>query len=147
MIMQNFKSVVLTFIQYVSMVYLILAFPVLSGKIIVLIIQLIGVLLGIWSVLVMSKSKLNIAPLPRVGSHLINDGPYRFIRHPMYLSLLLVFVPMMILNNSVVGWVVFGVFSINLILKLSYEEQLLNQIFENYSDYQQQTWRLIPFIY
>lgn len=145
--MQNYKSVLLTLIQYTTMFYLILTFPVLSGKILVLVIQLIGVLLGIWSVLVMSKSKLNIAPLPRAGSHLINDGPYRFIRHPMYLSLLLVFVPMMILNNSVIGWLVFGVFSINLILKLSYEEILLKQAFESYDDYQQQTWRLIPYIY
>ena len=147
MIMKNIKSVLLTLIQYTTMLYLIIAFPVLSGKTIILAIELSGVLLGIWSVFVMSKSKLNIAPVPRVGSHLINAGPYRFIRHPMYLSLLFIFVPMMILNNSVVGWVVFGVFFINLILKLSYEEQLLNQTFENYGNYQQQTWRLIPFIY
>jgi len=145
--MKNFKSALLTLIQYTTMLYLILAFPVLSEKSIAHIIQLSGILLGIWSVVVMSKSKLNIAPVPRVGSYLINAGPYRFIRHPMYLSLLLVIVPMMILNNSVVGWVVFGVFFINLILKLSYEEQLLHQTFKNYSNYRQQTWRLIPFVY
>lgn len=145
--MKNFKSVILTLIQYISMIYLILAFPVLSGKITVLLFQLIGILLGAWSIYVMSKSKLNIAPVPRVGSRLINDGPYRLIRHPMYLSLLFVFAPMMIFINSIIGWVVFGVFIINLILKLSYEEQLLKQTFEKYSEYQEQTWRLIPYIY
>lgn len=145
--MKDFKSALLTLIQYTTMLYLILTFPVLSEKPIILVIQLSGILLGIWAIIVMSKSKLNIAPVPRVGSTLINTGPYRFIRHPMYLSLLLIFIPMMILNNSVVGWVVFGVFIINLILKLSYEEQLLSQTFENYSGYQQQTWRLVPWIY
>lgn len=145
--MKDFKSALLTLIQYTTMLYLILVFPVLSGKTIILVIQVSGVLLGIWAILVMSKSKLNIAPVPRAGSILINTGPYRIIRHPMYLSLLLIFIPMMILNNSVVGWVVFGVFIINLILKLSYEEQLLSQTFENYSGYQQQTWRLVPWIY
>lgn len=145
--MFSFKSILLTLIQFASLFYLVIAFPVLSGKTIIFIIQVCGVLLGVWSIVVMSRSKLNIAPVPRVGSTLINNGPYRFIRHPMYLSLLLIFVPMMILNNSVAGWVVFIVFCINLILKLSYEEKLLKDTFSNYGDYQQQTWRLIPYIY
>ena len=65
----------------------------------------------------------------------------------MYLSLLLVFVPMLIFHGSVVGWIVFGVFFINLILKLTYEEQLLLQTFDRYKDYQLNTWRIIPWIY
>jgi len=145
--MGKLKSILLTMIQYISLVYFILVFPVLSGQIVIFAIQLIGILLGIWSILVMSKSKLNIAPIPRVGSILINSGPYRFIRHPMYLSLLLVLLPMMMIHGSAVGWFIFGVFFINLILKLSYEEQLLMQTFERYSDYQQHSWRLIPWVY
>lgn len=145
--MGNLKSILLTFIQYISMIYLILAFPVLSKQTFVLIIQLCGLLLGVWAILVMSGSKLNITPVPRSGAILIQKGPYKLIRHPMYLSLLLVLIPMMIYNTSVLGWLVFGIFFINLIIKLSYEENLLVQTFEGYKNYQQHTWRLIPWVY
>lgn len=143
----NYKSATLTLIQYLSMAYLIFVYPVFTGNVLALGIQIIGVGLGIWAILVMSKSKLNIAPVPRTGSILINAGPYRYLRHPMYLSLLLVFVPMMLFHSSVVGWIVFGVFFVNLIIKLTYEEQLLLETFNRYKDYQLHTWRLIPWIY
>lgn len=145
--MGNLKSILLTMIQYLSMIYLVLAFPVLSKHTMILILQVSGLILGVWSVVEMSRSKLNISPVPRSGAIFIHRGPYKLIRHPMYLSLLLVLIPMMIFNNSVVGWIVFIIFIINLILKLSYEEQLLVNTFEKYKDYQKHSWRLIPWIY
>jgi len=143
----NYKSTILTLIQYITMAYFILNFPMFTGNVIAFGVQLLGVALGTWAILVMSKSKINIAPVPRVGSTLINGGPYRYLRHPMYLSLLLIFAPMLINNNSFIGWAVFALFFLNLILKLSYEEQLLLQTFERYKDYQKYTWKLIPWIY
>lgn len=147
MIMANIKSLLLTLIQYLSMVYIVLLVPLFSGNAITLGIQLLGIMMGIWSIIAMSKSRLNITPLPRVGSSFINGGPYRIIRHPMYLSLLLFFTPIVLYHYSNVGIMVFGIFLINLILKLTFEEQLLLQTFKRYEDYKQHTWRLIPLIY
>ena len=145
--MANLKSSILTFIQYITMAYLLLTFSVFTGNTISLGIQLLGIILGIWAILVMSKSKLNITPVPRNGSSLINIGPYRFIRHPMYLALLLFLTPVVFYHTTNLGILVFGIFLVNLVLKLSYEEQLLLQSFKRYEDYQQHTWRLIPWIY
>jgi protein-S-isoprenylcysteine O-methyltransferase Ste14 len=129
------------------MAYLLLVFPVFSGNTIPLGIQLLGIVLGIWAILVMSKSKLNITPVPRNGSSLVIFGPYRFVRHPMYLSLLLFLTPIIIYHHTSPGIIVFGIFLGNLILKLSYEEQLLLQTFHSYKEYQLHTWRLIPWVY
>ena len=145
--MGNLKSILLTFIQYVAIIYIVLSYPVFSGNSIILIVQLLGIFLGLWAIFAMSKSRLNITPVPRAGSSLINGGPYRFIRHPMYLALLLFLTPVILFHYSNLGILVFGIFLANLVLKLSYEEQLLLQTFNQYEDYQQHTWRLIPWIY
>lgn len=145
--MKNFKSILLTLIQFLSIGYLLLALPVFTKNVFTLGIQLFGVFLGIWAIIVMSKSKLNITPVPLEGSSLINSGPYRIVRHPMYTSLLLFLTPIVFYYSTKMGFLVYGIFLVNLILKLTYEEQLLQQTFNRYEDYRQDTWRLIPWIY
>ncbi len=145
--MINLKSTILTLIQYLTMAYLLFAFPVFTKNVFTLIIQSLGVFLGFWAIVVMSKSKLNITPVPREGSSLINSGPYRIVRHPMYSSLLLFLVPIVFYYSSKMGFLVFGIFLVNLILKLTYEEQLLLKTFNRYEVYKQYTWRLIPYVY
>ena len=49
----------------------------------------LSVLLVLWSITTMQKSKLRILPEPSAGATLITNGPYHFIRHPMYTSTLL----------------------------------------------------------
>lgn len=145
--MINLKSTILTLIQYLTMAYLLMVFPVFTQNRITLGIQLLGVVLGIWAILVMSQSKLNITPVPRDGSSLVIVGPYRFVRHPMYLSLLLFLTPIVLYHHTSFGILVFFIFLVNLVLKLSFEEQLLSHTFIEYKNYQKHTWSLIPWVY
>ena len=43
-----------------------------------------GGLLGAWALLSHPRGNFNIRPTPRAGGRLVSDGPYRWIRHPMY---------------------------------------------------------------
>ena len=95
----------------------------------------------------MSRSKLNITPMPREGSVLVSAGPYRLIRHPMYLALMLFFYPLALPQSNPIVWTVFIVFNINLILKLLFEERLLMAKFLGYGEYRKHSWRLIPFVF
>ena len=65
----------------------------------------------------------------------------------MYTSLLLIFTPVLISNYNLFNLVVFVIFAVNLILKLSYEEILLKQFFKDYKAYSETTKRIIPFIF
>ncbi|MCF8378136.1 MAG: hypothetical protein K9H49_01085 [Bacteroidales bacterium] len=110
-------------------------------------IQIGGISIGIWSIITMSGSKLNIAPNVLKGSQLITKGPYKILRHPMYLSLLLYLLPMLYVNYSLLNLMLFSGFVVNLYLKVNLEENLLKEAFEEYPLYMQKTWRIIPYIY
>jgi protein-S-isoprenylcysteine O-methyltransferase Ste14 len=105
-----------------------------------------GILLGGWSIYVMRKSRLRILPDPASNAVLITNGPYRIIRHPMYTAVLL-------FCAGIVNWkhtadmILFTLLLITLLVKLTYEERMLNRKFEVYRHYQETSFRLIPFLF
>ena len=145
--MNDIKSTILTFIQYATLAIMLYSNAWFAENPILIVVQIFGLFIAIWAVLQMTKSKLNITPVPRSGSVLIQSGPYKLIRHPMYLSLLLIITPMIISGLSTFQIAVFSIFLINLVLKMLYEEELLINHFEGYLVYSEKSWRLFPFIY
>ena len=141
------KSGILTAIQYITLGVLLFLNdwwamnPWLFGF------HIAGVILGLWAILEMRKSRLNITPLPLNDSVLITTGPYRLLRHPMYLALILVLYPMILPDHYLFSTLVLGVFTVNLILKLLFEERLLQERYTRYGTYKQNTWRLMPWVF
>ena len=86
-------------------------------------------------------------PEPSANATLITNGPYKFIRHPMYTAVLLFCVGLLICNFSLLRTVLVTALIIVLIIKLTLEEKLLLQKFEAYQDYHKQTYRLIPLVF
>ena len=81
--------------------------------------------------------------------HIIESGPYRFIRHPSYTGALIAFFG---LGLSIGNWISLLIFTIPttiaFLLRINVEEQALaGALGEQYRSYQQRTKRLIPFIY
>lgn len=78
---------------------------------------------------------------------IVRQGPYQYIRHPIYLANILLCVGYSLASRSV--WVLalsaYGAYKI--ISALLKEESYLAQAFPDYKDYQAQTARLLPFIY
>lgn len=109
--------------------------------------QLVGVCLAMWAVFTMHLGRFNIVPDPRPDSVLVQSGPYRWIRHPMYASILCVFLPMTVAQATVEVSAIFAVLALDLLIKLHYEEGLLQSKFDEYADYQRHTHRLIPYLY
>lgn len=145
--MNNLKPLFLTFVQYSCLIWLLVFNKWFSDNLIMLGFQIAGMIVGFWAIYEMSKSRLNITPTPLSGAVLIQSGPYKLVRHPMYMALILVFVPMLIFNFNLWGGIVFLVFFINLILKMLHEEELLFDFFYDYESYSKVTWRLIPYFY
>jgi protein-S-isoprenylcysteine O-methyltransferase Ste14 len=121
--------------------------PLLADNPLLLILEVIGLGLGFWAVWIMKPGYFNIIPDPRSTSVLVRSGPYRLIRHPMYLALLITTLPLVLDLFSIFRLFVWFVLLINLMLKIDYEEKLLVAEVKGYEHYLGTSHRLIPFIY
>lgn len=140
-------SILLVVIQLASFIAIILTGQIIPGHPIALLLSLSGVILGLWALWEMRKSKFRPTPEVAPETKLITTGPYRFIRHPMYLSMLIVGTALIINSFSFFRLFVLIILLVDLLIKLNYEEKLLGKHFKDYPDYQKKTSRLIPFIY
>jgi protein-S-isoprenylcysteine O-methyltransferase Ste14 len=133
-------------VQFICLLYFALTGPwIASGWLLWL--EVLGILLGVWALLSMRVTRVSVLPLPRAGAQLVTRGPYRWIRHPMYAALLLTTLALVMdapLPGRWGAWIVLGV---DLVVKLNFEEQLLDKALAGYQTYKATSWRLVPWVY
>ena len=103
-----------------------------------------SLLLAGWAIKVMRLGHFNVRPTIKSGAILITHGPYRYIRHPMYASLLLTGLGLLLISCTWLRLVAFFALWLVLSLKLRIEEKLLADHFPDYSLYQQRSRMLFP---
>ena len=106
-----------------------------------------GYWLVFWSGLALGRQYSAEVTLQK-DHQLITAGPYRLIRHPRYLGILLISLGLSLVFHTWIGFV-FTIFALILVLtRIHDEEQLLKSHFgKEWEDYCGQSWRLIPLIF
>lgn len=97
-----------------------------------------------WVLAYNRPGNFNIRPDPRVGGRLITQGPYRFVRHPMYVSLLLGAGAVALASHGVAQGLLWLVLLLVLEGKAAMEERLLAQRWPAYAAYRARTGRFMP---
>ena len=105
-----------------------------------------GIAFGLWALFTMGRFT-NISPTLKANSPLQTRGPYRIVRHPMYLSLLIFCGAFLIDDFSVYMIALWLSLLFVLACKIYYEEQILRNRFPDYAAYSKQAKRIIPFIF
>lgn len=142
------KSSILVYLQFFCIAWILLNTAAwLAHPWYWLMMEIMGVIIGVWAVISIQFPNLSIFPEPKQGSELIEHGPYRWIRHPMYLSVLLVCLALVSSEWSLPKGLVCGALFIVLLLKIQLEEASLIEYFPEYKAYAERTWRLLPFVY
>jgi protein-S-isoprenylcysteine O-methyltransferase Ste14 len=117
-------------------------------EIIGLVFFVMGFLLMAWALVFLGRNYQLGGNAPRSEDKLVDNGPYRLIRHPMYAAALSISLGLACLIQS---WAFFLVFCIYLVLILpliSIEEDGLQKAYgEKYGIYQQKTRKLVPLVY
>ena len=82
------------------------------------------------------------------GQTVVSSGLYRIVRHPMYLSTLMMFLPIPLILGSIWGLLAFLPYPVLLVFRILNEEKLLERELDGYSDYMARVrYRLLPFIW
>lgn len=109
-------------------------------------ISMTGLAFGLWAILTMGRF-LNVSPRIKQNAILRVDGPYRLVRHPMYLALLVFCLGFLVhdfTTHKLLLWLsLLGV----LACKIYYEEKILRDRFPEYQQYTTKTKRVIPFVF
>jgi protein-S-isoprenylcysteine O-methyltransferase Ste14 len=111
-----------------------------------------GILLFLGSVLFLFAifrlgSNITAVPYPKEQGMLVETGPYRLVRHPMYCGMTLIALGWALLTH---GWLTIGyAFALLLLfdVKSRREELWLKEKYPGYVTYQKRVRKLIPLIY
>jgi protein-S-isoprenylcysteine O-methyltransferase Ste14 len=110
-----------------------------------------AVLIALCMVVVWQTFRFNTFAAPQIRlqmdrqQHVITDGPYRFVRHPMYAGALLMFVGTPLLLGSWWGLAFVPVGAIGIGIRAVGEERMLRRELAGYDDYTSKVrFRLVP---
>lgn len=143
----HIKSILLVGLQFLFIFLLLLGSPLTNISALPFTFILLSVLIVLWAIVTMQKSKLRILPEPSADATLVTDGPYRFIRHPMYTAILFGSVGLLINQFTWLRLLIAIALAVVLITKLIWEEKMLARKFDAYKEYMKHTKRLLPFIF
>ncbi len=106
-----------------------------------------GILLGLWAVSCNRPGNFNVRPTPHPSGQLVQHGPYRSIRHPMYTAVIAC--ALAAATAAAVLWAWLAVLALVAVLavKSVFEERWMCERHSAYAGYRQGTWRFLPGIF
>ena len=105
-----------------------------------------GLALATWALWAYPPGSFNIRPTPRTDGHVVQRGPYRWIRHPMYSSIGLCGLACACAAQQVWVWLTLVALLVVLLTKALLEERWMTQQHTAYAGYQARTKRFLPWL-
>lgn len=125
---------------------LILMESVFSRSPVVIALQGAAAALMIWARLTFGRRSFHATADPTAGD-LVTNGPYRFIRHPIYTAVCVFVLAGVAAHPSIAAYALAGLVVIGAIGRILAEEPLLRAMYPAYADYSNRTSRMIPFVF
>lgn len=103
-------------------------------------VSLLGYAIALWSVLYLGRSLSLVVSVRKVERR----GPYRFVRHPMYLGYLVLVLGIALASSSPFAVVLYVTYSAVTVWRARMEEEALVAFSPEYRDYASRTGFLVP---
>ena len=105
-----------------------------------------GLALAVWALWAYPPGSFNIRPTPRTDGQVVQRGPYRWIRHPMYTSIALCGLACACAVQQLWVWLALAAMGLVLLTKALLEERWMTEQHPDYADYQARTKRFVPWL-
>lgn len=100
-----------------------------------------------WAEAVLDK-QFSVQVTIQEGHQLVTAGPYRYLRHPRYLGIIIFTTGISLVYRSWLALILVAALTLVLLWRIDDEEALMHQAFgTDWEAYAQRSWRLIPFVY
>lgn len=119
-----------------------LVFAQISG----VVVAIFGAAISVWA---FRYHGANLTPFPKPsdGMDLIEDGPYRYVRHPMYSGIIAFTLGVGLAYANPVTMLSSVAFAVFFMAKSGHEEDMLVDEVPGYTNYRSAVpWRIIPFV-
>lgn len=145
--MIKIKSYLLVLIQFVCIAYILATGSVLPHSLIFVVLFVLALALGLWALWIINFRHFRLTPDFPKDARIVAKGPYKLIRHPMYLCVLILTLMLVLDDFSYQRMGVWILLFADLYIKLLYEEKLIAHRNSDYLIYKRSTNRLIPYIH
>jgi protein-S-isoprenylcysteine O-methyltransferase Ste14 len=139
-------SVVAFIILVLAMVYLLLVHSLFGHGPVAITLQVGAVLLMLWARITFGRRSFHAGANPTAGG-LVTSGPYRYLRHPIYVAILLFTLTGIVSNWNLASAIAGIVIIVAVFARMLCEETLLRVRYPEYSEYSRGAKRLFPFLY
>jgi len=139
-------SYTLVALQFIFIALLIIHHGVRTPNVFACFIVFLGGGFGLYVLKCNALSNFNITPDIKENASLITSGAYRYIRHPMYFSVLVMMLGVAVSKPTLLSLFIYVLLVVTLFLKAHKEEILWMEQSGEYRNYKQQTKRIIPFV-
>ena len=85
------------------------------------------------------QPSLRINPIPKPGAPLITYGIYKYLRHPMYLAVMIIATGLLIQKIHLISMIIWIALAVNMFFKARYEDALLREIHTSAKNYQEKS--------
>jgi len=139
-------SYILVSLQFILIAILLITHGLQTPSNFALLIFLVGCGFGLYTVRHNKLGNFNVTPEIKENASLITTGAYRYIRHPMYFSVLVMMLGVVLSKPTILSLFIYVLLVITLFLKAQKEEVLWMEQSSEYRNYMQQTKKIIPFV-
>ena len=141
----RFASIIGYFFMVLALASLVYERSILAQGYVLIMIQIIAVVLMGWARITFGRRSFHAGANPTKGG-LMTAGPYRFIRHPIYASILYFLWAGVFSHLSILNLLLVVVCTIGVSIRIFAEEHLIVLEYPEYIHYASRTKRIVPFL-
>jgi len=143
----DYKHILLSLVEYACVLLILFTGNILPVSIMNILIFVLSIFLGLWYIWTVRYNRFNLNTNYPKDARIVPVGPYKYVRHPVYLSILLLTLVIVVEHYSMIRAIAWILLLLILFIKLIHEERIITRRNSDYLIYKRNTKRLIPFVY